>query len=166
MPVTLVLPMKESSDMIKLYILYTVLGFYVLYYSLLSWVFPFDGAVLQTDIALVASVILYAIAPVIALYKPQSSPVWGLICLAGISPFGFHWLQYRMMNEYFMVWKPESMLMYAAVIWYFATLIITINVYTVRQNLKVKYYSKSIKVSLALLPLTIFAALAVYFVLQ
>jgi hypothetical protein len=139
------------------------LGFYVLYYSLLGWVFPFDGALIQTDIALIFSFVLFFIAPAICLYKPKNATGLGLICLAGITPFGIHWVQYRLLNEYFIVEKPENVLMYFAIVWYLMTLIATINTYTVRHNLQVKYYSKNLKLVLALLPLVVFGVLVVYF---
>lgn len=148
--------------MIKLYILYAVLGFYMLYYGLLYWFFPFEDAMLQVWLVTIAALVLFFIAPAICLYRPKIAPVVGLLCLAGISPFGIHWVQYKVLNEYFMVWKPENILMYIAVVWYFVTLVVTINTYTVRHNLKVKYYSRRIKLSLAFLPLMIVVVFAGY----
>src|ERR1700744_2832658 len=122
--------------MIKLYVLYTVFGCYMLLYSMLLWVFPF-GSIVQTGLALAGSFVLLFIAPAICLYKPRFAPVLGLMCLAAISPFGIHWLQFRIMNDYFIVWDNENLLMYMAVLWYLATLIVTINFYIVRHNFEV-----------------------------
>jgi hypothetical protein len=151
--------------MIKLYVLYIVFGLYMLMYSLLMWFFPF-GYVLGTDVALAGSFVLYFVAPAICLYKPKFAPALGLLCLAAISPFGIHWLQYRIMNDYFIVWDMGSILMCAAVVWYLVTIVVTINIYTVRHNLKVAYYSKKQKLILACLPVPILVILFVYLSLQ
>lgn len=158
--------MKGLSDMIKLYILYLVFGFYMLYYSLLLWVFPFDGGIIQTDIALTASAILFFIAPALCLYKPQVASVVGLLCLAAISPFGIHWLQYKLVDEYFLLWKVENILLCIAVILYLLAVIVTVNTFTVRKSLKAADVNKKVKLILALVPFVAFAAMVVYFTLQ
>lgn len=152
--------------MIKLYILYIVLGFYMLYYSMLLWVFPLDGGILQTEMALAASVVLFFIAPPVCLYKPQIAPVVGLVCLAGISPLGIHSLQYKLTDEYLVLWKIENILMYVAVIWYLVTLAATINAFAYRKGIKVADVNKKVKLLLALVPLIVFAVFAVYFSVQ
>ena len=139
-----------------------MLGCYMLYYSLLYWADPFDGGGLQVDIALISSIVLFLAAPPVCLYNPRMAPAIGLLCLAGITPFGMHWLQYKMADEYYIMWKPENILMYIAVAWYLAALIVTINIYTVRHNFKVKYYSRRIKLLLAFLPLMVVVVFAGY----
>lgn len=148
--------------MIKLYVLYTVLGFYMLYYSLLFWFYPLDDAMLQVVLAVAASVVLYFIAPAICMYKPRIAPGTGLACLAAIAPFGIHWLQYKLADEYFIAWQPENIMLYAAVLWYLIALMVTINIYIARHNLKVKYYSKKVKLTLAFFPLAAFVVLILY----
>lgn len=152
--------------MMKLYILYIVLGFYMLYYSMLLWVFPFDGGILQTDIGLGASVVLFFIAPAICLYRPSIAPVVGLICMAGISPLGIHALQYKLMDEYYVLWKVENILMYMAVIWYLVAVTVTINTFMARKSLTDAGINKKVKLTLALVPLIVFAAMAIYFGVQ
>lgn len=152
--------------MIKLYILYVVFGFYMLYYSVLLWVFPFDGGIIQTDIALTASAILFFIAPALCLYKPQLAPVVGLLCLAAVSPFGIHWLQYKLVDEYFLLWKVENILLCIAVILYLLAVIVTINTFTVRKSLKAVNINRKIKLMLALVPFITFVVLCVYFAIQ
>jgi uncharacterized membrane protein SirB2 len=143
-----------------------VFGFYMLYYSVLLWVFPFDGGVIQTDIALAASVILFFIAPAICLYKPQTAPVIGLLCLAAISPFGIHWLQYKVLDQYFLLWKVENILLCIAVILYLVAVFVSINIFTVRKSLKAADINKRTRLVLALVPFIVFAALIIYFVAQ
>jgi len=152
--------------MIKLYTLYVVFGFYMLYYSVLLWIFPFDGGVIQTDIALAASVILFFIAPAICLYKPRAAPVIGLLCLAAISPFGIHWLQYKVVDQYFLLWKFENILMCIAVVVYLVTVVVTINTFVARKNIEAAAINKKARLVLALVPFIAFTALIVYFVAQ
>lgn len=150
--------------MLKLYILYISLGFYMLYNSLMLWAFPVEEAVLQTYMAMIASLLMYFIVPIICLYKPRSAPGWGLACLAGITPFGMHLLEYRLTDEYFNMWSTENIMLYASVLWYLITLIVTINIFTQRYNLKVTYYSNTAKFLLAVLPFIVIIVLGGYFV--
>jgi hypothetical protein len=160
--------MRASSDMIKLYVLYVVFGFYILHHSLLLWLFPFygDGSALQTYMAFGASVILSFVMPGICLYRPQLAPGAGLLCLAVISPFGIHWLQYRIMNPYLILWSAENIIMFAAVIWYLVAVIVSINIFMVRKSLTINLYNRKLKLSLALLPFTMFIALCIFVVMQ
>jgi hypothetical protein len=143
-----------------------VFGFYTLYYSVLLWIFPFDGGVIQTDIALVASVILFFISPAVCLYKPQAAPAIGLLCLAAISPFGIHWLQYKVVDQYFLLWKFENILMCIAVAMYLVAVFVSINAFVARKRLEAANISKKTRLTLALVPFIAFAALIVYFAAQ
>jgi len=138
----------------------------MLYYSVLLWIFPFDGGVIQTDIALVASVILFFISPAVCLYKPRAAPAIGLLCLAAISPFGIHWLQYKVVDQYFLLWKFENILMCIAVVLYLVTVVVTINTFAVRKSIAAADINKKARLVLALAPFIVFAVLIVYFVAQ
>lgn len=83
--------------MIKLYILYFIFGFYMLFQSVFIWTFSaFNGGdTFITYLALISSAILFAVASALSLHHIKSATILGLVALIGVFPFGIHWLLYR-----------------------------------------------------------------------
>ncbi|MGZ3756903.1 MAG: hypothetical protein ACXVAY_21930 [Mucilaginibacter sp.] len=83
--------------MIKLYILYCVLGSYLLIESITVRLFGEDSII--TYLALISAGILYLVATGLSLYSVKIASIVELIALIGVFPFGIHWLLYRITME-------------------------------------------------------------------
>ena len=83
--------------MIKLYILYLILGFYMLFESFSIWVFSAfnSGGTLITYLAMISSAILFSAASAFSLHRIKLAAILGIAALIGVFPFGVHWLLYR-----------------------------------------------------------------------
>jgi len=83
--------------MIKLYILYFIFGFYMLFESFSIWVLSaFNGGdTFITYLAMASSTVLCSIASSLSIRNIKSSVILGIAGLIGVFPFGIHWLIYR-----------------------------------------------------------------------
>jgi len=83
--------------MIKLYILYSIFGFYMFFDSVAMWTLSaFNGAdTFVTYLAIVSSMVFCSIASSISIRNIKLAVILGIVCLIGVFPFGIHWLIYR-----------------------------------------------------------------------
>jgi len=83
--------------MIKLYILYFVFGFYMLFESFSIWIFSAfnGGGSFITYLAMVSSAILFSTASAFSIHHIKLAAILGIAALIGVFPFGIHWLKYR-----------------------------------------------------------------------
>ena len=135
--------------MIKLYILYFIFGFYMLFESYSIWVFSVfnGGGTFITYLAMVSSAILFSTASALSLHRIKIAAILGIVALIGVFPFGIHWLLYRYEYESPLINGTENQITLLATIFY---------IISVFYSIKYIVYYKSVSVIILKLPLKIF----------
>jgi hypothetical protein len=142
--------------MIKLYILYLVFGFYMLFNSLFIWMFSFYGVTVITYLSLICSAILSALISGLSLYHNKTASIAGLICLVGITPFGIHWLIYNFTDGGPITVGTEHQIMLPATVWYLVALVYSIiNIYNYKKLHIITPIKKPVKLVMLFIPIVL-----------
>ena len=106
--------------MIKLYILYFVFGFYMLFESFSIWIFSAfnGGGSFITYLAMVSSAILFSTASAFSIHHIKLAAILGIAALIGVFPFGIHWLKYRYEFESPLIYGIENQIILVAIAFY------------------------------------------------
>src|SRR6266705_989281 len=76
--------------MIKLYVLYFLIGVYVFFYQILVWIFS-SGSIIAF-LAHYSSMILFVFVSGLSLFRIKLASLIGLVCLMGLAPFAIYWI--------------------------------------------------------------------------
>jgi len=140
---------------IKLYILYLVLGLYLLFESYSVWIFSaFSGGDnIITYLALTSSTTLFLGASIWSLYSVKNASILGLAALVGVFPFSLHWLLYRFEFEAPITRGTYNQVVLGATVLYIIAVFYSIK-YIVSDD-KHDSLNKKIKVGLIFLPILV-----------
>jgi hypothetical protein len=140
--------------MIKLYVLYFLLGVYVFWEQLAVWAFfPRDIIVYLT---FYSSVIMFSIAPVLSLFKVKLGALIGFVCLIGIAPFAIYWLFY---TDYTYI-QDQGLIFHlilgVAIILYFIAIFYSLKVLiNYKRPITIINLKKTVKIILAVIPIAL-----------
>ena len=141
--------------MVKFYTLYLLIGGYFFFESFIVWAFSFGGADAITYMALLSSVMLCPIASGLILVNIRIAVIIGLIGLAGVFPFGIHWLLYCYKSDYFYTIDLQNSIICIAVVLYVVSLIYTIKALINYKLLQTGSFKKTTKLFLASISVTL-----------
>jgi hypothetical protein len=147
--------------MIKLYVLYLILGVYLFFESFCIWIFSLNGVSIITYLALASSIVLFSFATGLSLYKAKAASIIALLCMIGILPFAIHWIYYLTYNEdwspYYKTTISLAGVLYVLAFFYSLKTLVTIN--RLDRSFKLKYWVKllmaAVPIVLLILALTL-----------
>jgi len=140
--------------MLKLYVLYFLLGIYVFYYQLLVWAFSSGDIV--TYLVHYSSILLFVFASGLSLFRIKLASLIGLACLIGLAPFAIYWIfnpTYTFVEDQGLLFHLVlgiAIILYVIAIFYSIKVLINYKKPISRTNLK-----KPIKILLAVVPIVL-----------
>jgi apolipoprotein N-acyltransferase len=149
--------------MIKLYVLYILLGVYVFCCQSLVWdFFPRDLMSCSTHYS---SLSLFSIVPLLLLFRPKIASIVGLLCLIGVAPFAIFWIfnsKYTFVSDQGWIFH---LIMYFAIILYFIAIGLSLNIVMNYKKSQHKIsLTKPLKITLVSLPLALLLfVIVIYF---
>jgi len=140
--------------MLKLYVLYFLIGVYVFFYQILVWIFS-SGSII-TFLAHYSSIILFVFASGLSLFRIKLASLIGLVCLMGLAPFAIYWIfnpTYTFVEDQglaFHLILGIAIVLYVSAIFYSTKVLINYKKPIASTNLK-----KPVKILLAVVPIVL-----------
>ena len=140
--------------MLKLYVLYFLLGIYVFYYQLLVWVF--SSVSIIDFLAHYSSITLFVFASGLSLFRIKLASLIGFVCLMGLAPFAIYWIfnsTYTFVEDQGLIFHfvlDIAIILYVIAIFYSTKIPINYKEPITATNLK-----KPVKILLAVVPIVL-----------
>jgi len=145
---------RKPLIMIKLYVLYILLGVYVFSQQIAVWAFfPRDIIIYST---FYSSISLFSIVPLLLLFKPKMASITGLLCLISIAPFAIYWIfisSYTFVSDQGLIYH---LIMYLAIVLYFIAIGFSLKIIINYKKPETKFIlKKAHKIIMLCVPLTL-----------